>query len=531
VSTLEVRDLSVEAGGLPVVEGLSFALYPGDKVGVVGRNGAGKTSTLKVLAGESKALAGTIDRRGELGYLRQDPRQHREDDDRTGLEHVLGARGLVELQRRLEKARIALEESHAERNVSRFARLEEEFRHLGGYQAESEAMTIVAGLGLGEERLDLRVGALSGGERRRLELARILFAGSDLLLLDEPTNHLDVDAKHWLMRFLASYKGALMVVSHDIGLLDASITRILHLNRDGVVEYRGTYSQYREARARDEIRLATLADRQGAEIRRLKTLADSMRGQTVRRARIAKSLDSRVAKLESRKVEGPARERAVRFRFPPPPHSGRTVLQVEGLAKSYGGARVFEGVSFDVGRGERLLIMGLNGAGKTSLLRILTDNVAPDSGTFRFGHGVEPGYYAQEHEGIRDGHDVLTHMREASRSDDQVLRGLMGMFGLSGEVAFQDAGTLSGGEKTKLALAQLVAGRRNLLLLDEPTNNLDPPSRTAIAEALRDWPGAMLIVSHDTEFVEALAPERVLMMPEGELGYWSDDLVDLVELA
>jgi ATPase subunit of ABC transporter with duplicated ATPase domains len=531
VSTLEVRDLAVEAGGLPVLEGLSFALYPGDKVGVVGRNGAGKTSTLKVLAGESKALAGNILRRGELGYLRQDPRQHREDDDRTGLEHVLGARGLVELQRRLEKARIALEESHAERNVSRFARLEEEFRHLGGYHAESEAKTIVAGLGLGQERLDLRVGALSGGERRRLELARILFAGSDLLLLDEPTNHLDVDAKHWLMRFLASYKGALMVVSHDLGLLDASITRILHLDRDGVVEYRGTYSQYREARARDEIRLATLADRQGAEIRRLKTLADSMRGQTVRRARIAKSLDSRVAKLESRKVEGPARERAVRFRFPPPPHSGRTVLQVEGLAKSYGGPPVFEGVSFDVGRGERLLIMGLNGAGKTSLLRILTDNVSPDTGTFRFGHGVEPGYYAQEHEGIRDGDDVLTHMREASRSDDQVLRGLMGMFGLSGEVAFQDAGTLSGGEKTKLALAQLVAGRRNLLLLDEPTNNLDPPSRTAIAEALRDWPGAMLIVSHDTEFVEALAPERVLMMPEGELGYWSDDLVDLVELA
>ena len=531
MSTLEVRDLSIEAGGLPVLERLSFALYPGDKVGVVGRNGAGKTSTLKVLAGESKALAGSVARRGELGYLRQDPRQHREDDDRTSLEHMLGARGLVDLQRRLEKARIALEESHAERNVARFARLEEEFRHLGGYRAESEAKTIVAGLGLAQERLDLRVGALSGGERRRLELARILFAGSDLLLLDEPTNHLDVDAKHWLMRFLASYRGALMVVSHDLGLLDASITRILHLDRDGVVEYRGTYSQYRDARARDEIRLASLAERQGAEIRRLKTLADSMRGQTVRRARIAKSLDSRVAKLESKKVEGPARERAVRFRFPPPPQSGRTALRVEGLSKSYGGPAVFEDISFDVGRGERLLIMGLNGAGKTSLLRILTGHTLPDSGTFRFGHGVEPGYYAQEHEGISDGDDVLTHMREASRSDDQVLRGLLGMFGLSGEVAFQDAGTLSGGEKTKLALAQLVAGRRNVLLLDEPTNNLDPPSRTAIAEALRDWPGAMLIVSHDTEFVEALAPERVLMMPEGELGYWSDDLVDLVELA
>jgi ATPase subunit of ABC transporter with duplicated ATPase domains len=297
------------------------------------------------------------------------------------------------------------------------------------------------------------------------------------------------------------------------------------------VEYRGTYSQYRQARVTDEARLAALASRQGAEIRRLKTLADSMRGQTAKRARKAKTLDTRVARLEARRVEGPPHERRVRFRFPRPPHCGRTVLEVERLAKSYGGPPIFDDVSFDVGRGERLLVMGLNGAGKTSLLRILTGQTDADAGAFRFGHGVEVGYYAQEHEGLRDGVDVLAHMREASRSDDQLLRGLLGMFGLSGDAAFQDAGTLSGGEKTKLALAQLVAGRKNLLLLDEPTNNLDPPSRTAIAEALQDWPGAMVIVSHDSEFVGALAPERVLMMPEGALDYWSNELLELVELA
>ncbi len=529
--TLDVRELAVEAGGLPVVEGLTFVLQPGDKVGVVGRNGAGKTSLLKVLAGESLPLAGTATHGGALGYLRQDPRQHREDDDRTALDHMLGARGLVDIQHRLEKARVALEASHDAASVSRFARLEEQYRHRGGYQAESEAKTIVAGLGLDQDRLALPVGALSGGERRRLELGRILFGGSDLLLLDEPTNHLDVDAKHWLVRFLAAYRGALMVVSHDIGLLDRSITRILHLDRDGVVGYRGTYSQYRQARATDETRLTAVAERQGAEIRRLRTLADSMRGQTAKRARKAKTLDTRVAKLEARKVEGPAREKRVRFRFPEPPHSGRTVLEVVRLTKSYGGPPVFENVSFDLGRGDRLLIMGLNGAGKTSLLRILTGGTRADSGRFLFGHGAQVGYYAQEHEGLRDGVEVLTHMREASRSDDQTLRGLLGMFGLSGDVALQDAGTLSGGEKTKLALAQLVAGRKNLLLLDEPTNNLDPPSRTAIAEALRGWPGAMVIVSHDAEFVDALAPERVLMMPEGELDHWSDDLLELVELA
>ncbi|HEY6568329.1 MAG TPA: ABC-F family ATP-binding cassette domain-containing protein, partial [Actinomycetota bacterium] len=401
----------------------------------------------------------------------------------------------------------------------------------GGYQAESEARTITAGLGLAQDRLVLHVGALSGGERRRLELARILFGGSDLLLLDEPTNHLDADAKGWLMRFLATYKGALMVVSHDIGLLDASITRILHLDRDGVVEYKGTYSQYRRDRKRDEERLRTLAERQEQEIRRLKTLADSMRGQTAKRARKAKTLDTRASKLEERKIEGPARERTVKYRFPDPPHCGKTVLTTVELAKSYGGPRVFEDVSFTVGRGERLLIMGLNGAGKTSLLRILTGQTEADHGTFTFGYGVEPGYYAQEHEGIREGVDVLAHMKAESGADDQALRSLLGMFGLSGAIAFQDAGTLSGGEKTKLALGQLVAGRKNLLLLDEPTNNLDPPSRTAIAEALQDWPGAMVIVSHDTEFVEALAPQRVLLMPDGTLDHWDEDLLDLVALA
>jgi ATPase subunit of ABC transporter with duplicated ATPase domains len=323
----------------------------------------------------------------------------------------------------------------------------------------------------------------------------------------------------------------LMVISHDIALLDASITRILHLDVDAVVEYKGTYTQYRTARALDEQRLTKLASQQTAEIKRLKTLADQMRGQTVKRARIAKSLDTRVAKLEAKKVEGPVREKKVRFRFPEPPHCGRTVLTVDGLAKSYGGPPVFTDVSFSIGRGERLLILGLNGAGKTSLLRILTGQTPPDAGTFTYGYGVEPGYYAQEHEQIRDGVSVLQHMKDFSMAEDLTLRTLLGMFGLHGEIAFQDAGTLSGGEKTKLALAQLVAGRKNLLLLDEPTNNLDPPSRDAIGDALRGWPGAIVLVSHDAEFVARLEPDRVLLMPEGDVDYWSEDLLDLVALA
>jgi ATPase subunit of ABC transporter with duplicated ATPase domains len=528
---LQVHELSLEAGGRLILTDASFQLRAGDKVGLVGRNGAGKTSLLKVLAGRALPAGGTVLRNGDLGYLPQDPGLRDMDPTLTAVAHVLSGKGLDEAADRLEKLRLQLEESPTDRNVARFTRAEEAFRHEGGYSADSQARRIAVGLGLGADRLDRPVKVLSGGERRRLELARILFAGSDLLLLDEPTNHLDVDAKTWLMKFLAGYRGGLLVVSHDLVLLDAAITRVLHLEDGSLAEYRGTYSQYREARRQDEVRLTKLAARPQQEIKRLSTLADSMRHSTEKRARIAKTLDSRVAKLKTRAVTGPKKRKAVKFRFPAPPHCGKQVLVADGLTKGYGGPPVFTDVSFDLVRGERLLIMGLNGAGKTSLLRILAEQSESDAGSFRFGSGVSPGYYAQEHEGIRSTVQVLQHMREQSQVPDEDLRRLIGMFGLTGERAFQDAGTLSGGEKTKLALAQLVAGRHNLLFLDEPTNNLDPPSREAIAKALGDWPGTMVIVSHDEEFVHALDPDRVLFMPEGSLDYWSEDLLELVSLA
>ena len=350
-------------------------------------------------------------------------------------------------------------------------------------------------------------------------------------MLDEPTNHLDTDAKSWLMGFLRSYRGALIVVSHDLVLLDEAITHVLHLDEGELVQYRGTYSAYRAARRREEERQSRLAERQQAEITRLQTLADALRHSSATRARKAKSLDTRVARLRSTATHAPKRERRYAVRFPEPPHCGRLVLDVAGLAQSYGGPPVFSDLDFDLGRAERLLVMGLNGAGKTSLLRILAGVTEPTEGTANTGIGVSVGYYVQEHEGIEAGRTVLDHMKAMSEAGELALRSLLGMFGLSGEIAFQDAGTLSGGEKTKLALAQLVAGRHNLLLLDEPTNNLDPPSREAVGLALAAWPGAIVLVSHDTDFVSELEPDRVMMMPEGTLDYWSDDLLELVSLA
>jgi ATPase subunit of ABC transporter with duplicated ATPase domains len=536
---LAVRNLSVEVGAALVVEGASFTVRAGDTVGLVGRNGAGKTSLLKVLGGMAQPKAGAVHRPEAFGYLPQDPRLDGVPDDVTPVGRVLGGRGLDELATRMEKARVAMEERPGDDAlVAKWSRAHDAFEHAGGYPAESEALRFLAGLGLRRDRATRPIGVLSGGERRRVELARILFAGTDLLLLDEPTNHIDNDARDWLLGFLRSYRGALIVISHDIELLDESITRVLHLDRShesdvgSIVEYKGTYSQYLHARAADEARQAKVAARQQAEINRLQTLVDRW-GAKQSKAAFANALETRIARIEADRVSAPAARRQLRLRLPDPPSSGRTAVTVSELTKSYGGGpAVFDDVTFDVGRGERLLILGLNGAGKTSLLRILAGTSEADRGEVQWGHNVTVGYYAQEHEGIQPGQSLVDHMREAAPTlSEEQQRGLLGMFGLSGDKVHQDAGTLSGGEKTKLALAQLVAGRRNVLLLDEPTNNLDPPSREAVAAALGAWRGTMLLVSHDAGFVRDLEPDRVLIMPEADLDYWSDDLLDLVELA
>jgi ATPase subunit of ABC transporter with duplicated ATPase domains len=527
---LQVRNLAIDVAARRVLSDASFTVAAGDKVGLVGRNGVGKTSLLKVLAEENDPAAGLVLRRGTLGYVPQNPRP-RAEAAQTALSHILSGRGLDKAAARLQELHRHLEADHSSAAVERFSEAEERFRLDGGYSGESDARRIATGLGLKPDRVDLALGVLSGGERRRVELARVLFAEPDLILLDEPTNHLDSDAKAWLMDFLRDNRGAVIVVSHDLVLLDAAITRVLHLDAGRMVEYRGTYSQYKAARALEEKRLTSLAVRQEAEITRLSVLAEVMRRQTAKRARTAKSIFKRVDRLKAQQVSAPRRERKVKVQFPDPPHGGRVALTVEKLAKGYVGPLVFRDVSFEVERGQRLLVMGLNGAGKTSLLRILAAQSQATSGSFRLGHNASLGYYAQEHEGIRAGVTVLAHMREQSDAEERVLRALLGSFNLTGDIARQDAGTLSGGEKTKLALAQLVAGRHNLLLLDEPTNNLDPPSRTGVAHALAEWPGTMVIVSHDPEFVEALRPGRVLFMPEGRLDYWEEDLLDVVSLA
>ena len=523
----------------------SAVLNRGEKAALVGPNGAGKTTIFRLVTREEQPDDGqvSIDRGVTVGYFSQDVGEMAGKS--VVAETMDGAGPVSAIVGEMRELELALADpdraGEMDALLERLGAAQTRFEELDGWALDSRAREILAGLGFAQDVMDADVATLSGGWKMRVALARILLQRPDVLLLDEPTNHLDVDAKNWLMGFLRTYRGALLVISHDLDLLDEAITRVLHLDRGAedavgtLVEYRGTYSQYHAARAKDEERLAKMATAQAKEIARLQGIVDRF-GAKATKAAMAHSVEKRIARLESSGVsEAPKSSKTLRVKFPDPPPSGSTVLTVEGLSKDYGGPSIFKDVSFDLGRGERILVLGLNGAGKTSLLRILAGETEPNAGGFHLGHQVSFGYYAQEHDNLDTNASLLDNIRRDAPAGPHVtetwLRGLLGMFGLSGDKVFQESGTLSGGEKTKLALAMLMVGRHNLLLLDEPTNNLDPGSRHAVAEALAGWKGSMVLVSHDTEFVEALAPTKVLLMPDGQVDYFSDDWLELVLLA
>jgi ATPase subunit of ABC transporter with duplicated ATPase domains len=363
-----------------------------------------------------------------------------------------------------------------------------------------------------------------------VELARILFAETDVLLLDEPTNHLDLDAKAWLIEYLSTYRGGMLVVSHDLPLLDEAITSVLALEHGEIEAYRGNYSHYLVERDRRRVQKEKERRHQDEAIARLEENIRRFKGSSEKMAKVARAMETRVERLKRELVEVQKSGKRVKVSFPQPEPSGRVPLAVTGLAKSFGENLVFVDVEFAVERGERMLLIGLNGAGKTTLLRILAGEESADLGEVSLGPKATVGYYAQEHEQILGGVTVFDHMRRAARLTDQMMRSMLGHFLLADKID-QDAATLSGGEKTKLALAMLVASRPNVLLLDEPTNNLDPQAKEALLDALTIYEGTVVMVSHDTEFVAQLTPDRAVLMPEGELRFFDEELLDLVALA
>jgi ATPase subunit of ABC transporter with duplicated ATPase domains len=529
--------LELRAGSRTLLGGATFRIAPGDRVGLVGRNGAGKTTLTRVLAGEGTAASGEVTRSGHVGYLPQDPRTG--DLDVLARDRILSARGLDAVVRRMRETEgemASADPGTHERAMSRYARLETEFQAAGGYAAESEAAAIASSLGLPDRVLTQPLHTLSGGQRRRVELSRILFAstGSDAtLLLDEPTNHLDADSIIWLRDYLRTYKGGLVVISHDVGLLEHTVTRVFHLdaNRAEIDLYNVGWHAYLVQRETDERRRKRERANAEKQAGALKAQADRMRYKATK-AKAAQNMDKRAQRLLAGLDEVRRTDKVAKLRFPDPAPCGKTPLTAEGLSKSYGSLEVFTDVDLAIDRGSRVVILGLNGAGKTTLMRLLAGIEAPDTGTVMPGHGLKIGYYAQEHETLDPERTVLENMRTAAPDTSEVeLRRILGSFLFSGEDVDKPASVLSGGEKTRLALATLVVSSANVLMLDEPTNNLDPASRAEILGALRTYAGAVVLVTHDEGAVDALAPERLILLPDGVEDLWNEEYADLVALA
>ncbi|HWA66575.1 MAG TPA: ABC-F family ATP-binding cassette domain-containing protein [Mycobacteriales bacterium] len=527
---LTASGVELRAGARLLLHGATFRVAAGDRVGLVGRNGAGKTTLARVLAGEGQPAAGTVERTGSVGYLPQDPRT----GDLTVLarDRVLSGRGMDVVTAELRSAEEAMANGD-ERAISRYGAAQERHHVLGGYAAESEAATVAASLGLPDRVLGQPLQTLSGGQRRRVELARILFSGADTLLLDEPTNHLDADSIAWLRDFLKGHKGGLVVISHDVELLEVTVNKVFHLDatRGALDVYNVGWRAYLTQRETDERRRKR--ERANAEKKAavLSAQADRMRAKATKAVaaqQMARRAEQLLAGLEPERQA----DRVARLRFPEPASCGKVPLTAKELSKSYGSLEVFTDVDLAIDRGSRVVVLGLNGAGKTTLLRVLAGVEKPDTGVVEAGHGLRLGYYAQEHETLDPEATLLANLASAAPDLPEVeQRRVLGSFLFTGEAVYQPAGTLSGGEKTRLALARLVVSSANVLLLDEPTNNLDPASRDQVLDALRSYRGAIVLVTHDEGAVHALDPQRVLLLPDGVEDHWSADLVDLIALA
>jgi ATPase subunit of ABC transporter with duplicated ATPase domains len=531
---ISVQDFEIRIGARTLMSGVNFRVQKGDKIGLVGRNGAGKTTMTKILAGEGQPTAGKVSVSGEVGYLPQDPRSG--DPEELAITRILNARGLGDIAVRMTKASLDMASTDAgvhDAAMRKYARAQEEFERAGGYAAEAEAAAIASNLGIEERILEQPLKTLSGGQRRRVELARILFSNAETMLLDEPTNHLDADRVVWLRNFLKNYQGGLVVISHDVELVQETVNKVFYLdaNRQVIDVYNMGWKQYLKQREADEERRKR--ERSNAEKKASTLQLQAAKfGAKATKAVAAQQMLRRAERLLDGLDEVREKDRVAKIKFPDPAPCGKTPLMASNLSKSYGSLEIFTAVDLAIDKGSKVVVIGLNGAGKTTLLRMLAGVDKPDTGQIEPGHGLKIGYFAQEHETLDVKKTVLENMLYAApHLGDTDARKVLGSFLFTGDDVSKPAGVLSGGEKTRLALASLVVSSANVLLLDEPTNNLDPASREEILRALASFTGAVVLVSHDVGAVEALNPERVLILPDGVEDHWNEGYADLISLS
>ena len=530
---IATQSVELRAGARLLVKDVTVRINRGDRIGFVGRNGAGKSTLCKVLAGETLPAGGQVTRTGSIGYLPQDPRTG--DQEETVLSRILSARGLDQIMIRMRKVEDEMANAgpdELEAALERYSRVDTEFNAAGGYAASSEAEAIATNLGLPERIFDEAIGVLSGGQRRRVELARLLFSGAETLLLDEPTNHLDADSINWLRDYLAKYPGGLVVISHDVALIEEVVNKVFYIdaNRNVIDVYNLGWKKYLLQREQDEHRRKK--ERANAE-KKAEILAkqgEKMRAKASK-AKAAQGMLRRAEALVSGLEEVRRSDKVAKLRFPTPAPCGKTPLMAEGLSKSYGSLEIFTDVNLAIDRSSRVVVLGLNGAGKTTLLSILGGTNQSDTGEIQPGHGLKIGYYTQEHESLDFDRTVLENMlASGEKIGEPQARQVLGSFLFVGDDVHKPVNVLSGGERTRLALATLVVGSANVLLLDEPTNNLDPASREEILAALGEYQGAVVLVSHDEGAVRALKPDRVLLLPDGDEDLWGEQYLDLISL-
>lgn len=551
---ISAENLGIKIGARTLVNPCQFRIDKGMRIGLVGRNGAGKTTTMRLIAAQVAGrgnlgntltpadaarftehidYTGTISSNGSVGYLSQDPDTGVREE--TGISRILSVRQLDTTLAKIQMLQQKMAETDGDelaKVMAKYDRLDHEFTVKGGYAARSEALQIANNLGLSLETLNQDIVTLSGGQRRRVELARILFSQADVLLLDEPTNHLDHDSILWLREYLRSYSGGFVVITHAVDLLEETVNQVWYLDaaRGELDQYKMGWQAYLKTRAENEARRRR--ERQNAlkKAEQLRAQGEKMRAKATK-AVAAQQMLRRADELVAEAGVQTQAEKVARIRFPEPQPCGKVPLTVEGLSKSYGSLEVFAGLDLAIDRGAKVVVLGENGAGKTTLLRLIQGVEQPDAGTVLAGHGLKLGYYAQEHETLDISASVFENMAAvATDLDETAIRNILGQFLFQGDDVYKPAAVLSGGEKTRLALATLVVSGANVLLLDEPTNNLDPASREEILHALHSYEGAVILVTHDPGAVQALEPQRVLLLPDGDEDLWNDDYLELVSL-
>ena len=497
----------------------SFQLNPGEKVGLVGPNGAGKTTLFRMIVDEEAPDEGdvSVPRKLTIGYFRQDVE---EMSGRSVLDEAIAGSGRVgDLHHELEALNQAMGDpdraGDMDRILARFGEVQEEYEHLGGYALESQAREVLHGLGFDDDRIDGDVGALSGGWKMRVAMARVLLGRPDVLLMDEPTNHLDIESIIWLEAFLKSQSGALLMTSHDREFLNRAVTRIAEIDGGEITAYSGNYDFYERERAiRDTNKEAAYA-RQQAMFAKEQRFIDRFAAHAAKAAQV----QSRVKALEKiEKVEPPRKRRVVEFDFRQPPRSGDQVVVLEDVHKAYGRRLIYDGLSLTIRRGERWCVMGRNGAGKTTLLKMVAGALAPDSGAIRLGASLQMGYFAQQALDLLHPDLTVWEQMESDFPQESIgaLRNLLGAFQFSGDDVEKRIRALSGGEKTRLVMARMLLNPPNFLVLDEPTNHLDLATKEMLIHALENYEGTMLFVSHDRTFLRGLS-NRVLELG-GESG-------------